>query len=96
MGHDPAEADFGTHADAADVSVTPPDPDGAELVASSNEVWQRADLIVKVKEPLPHEWPLLREGQIVQDGPPGDLMVIDGPYRRLIQREMTRLAAEAA
>jgi hypothetical protein len=32
MGHDPAEADFGTHADAADVSVTPPDPDGAELV----------------------------------------------------------------
>jgi len=39
---------------------------------------------------------VLREGQIVQDGPPGDLMVIDGPYRRLIQREMTRLAAEAA
>ena len=39
---------------------------------------------------------VLREGKIVQDGPPGDLMVIDGPYRRLIQREMTRLAAEAA
>jgi ATP-binding cassette subfamily B protein len=39
---------------------------------------------------------VLREGGIVQDGPPGDLMVIDGPYRRLIQREMTRLAAEAA
>ncbi|HXA69360.1 MAG TPA: ATP-binding cassette domain-containing protein, partial [Stellaceae bacterium] len=39
---------------------------------------------------------VLREGRIVQDGPPGDLMVIDGPYRRLIQREMTRLAAEAA
>ncbi|HKX07299.1 MAG TPA: ABC transporter ATP-binding protein [Stellaceae bacterium] len=39
---------------------------------------------------------VLREGQIVQDGPPGDLMVMDGPYRRLIQREMTRLSAEAA
>jgi ATP-binding cassette subfamily B protein len=39
---------------------------------------------------------VLREGRIVQDGPPGELMVIDGPYRRLIQREMTRLAAEAA
>jgi len=32
MGHEPAEADFGTHADAAEVSVAPPDPDGAELV----------------------------------------------------------------
>ena len=39
---------------------------------------------------------VLREGQIVQDGPPGELMIVDGPYRRLIQREMTRLAAEAA
>ena len=39
---------------------------------------------------------VLREGTIVQDGPPGDLMVVDGPYRRLIQREMTRLAAQAA
>ena len=39
---------------------------------------------------------VLREGKIVQDGSPGDLMVIDGPYRRLIQREMTRLAAQAA
>src|SRR5262249_1272432 len=38
---------------------------GAELVASSEDVWRRADLIVKVKEPLPHEWPLLREGQII-------------------------------
>jgi ATP-binding cassette subfamily B protein len=39
---------------------------------------------------------VLRDGNIVQDGPPGELMVMDGPYRRLIQREMTRLSAEAA
>ncbi len=39
---------------------------------------------------------VLREGEIVQDGAPGDLMVMDGPYRRLIQREMTRLAAAQA
>jgi len=39
---------------------------------------------------------VLRDGQIVQDGPPGDLIAVDGPYRRLIRREMTRLAAEAA
>jgi len=38
---------------------------GAELVASTEEVWKRADLIVKVKEPLPKEWPHMRSGQIV-------------------------------
>jgi alanine dehydrogenase len=38
---------------------------GAEIVATAAEVWQRADLIVKVKEPLPDEWPLMRAGQIV-------------------------------
>src|SRR5437588_11088452 len=38
---------------------------GADIVADAEEVWKRADLIVKVKEPLPHEWPLLRPGQMV-------------------------------
>src|SRR4051794_16558946 len=38
---------------------------GAEIVAAPEEIWGRADLIVKVKEPLPQEWPLLRAGQIV-------------------------------
>src|SRR5205807_4951187 len=38
---------------------------GAEIVGTPEEIWQRADLIVKVKEPLPQEWPLLRAGQIV-------------------------------
>jgi alanine dehydrogenase len=38
---------------------------GAEIVATSAEIWKRADLIVKVKEPLPDEWPLMRAGQIV-------------------------------
>lgn len=38
---------------------------GAELVASAAEVWKRSDLIVKVKEPLREEWPLMREGQTV-------------------------------
>jgi alanine dehydrogenase len=37
---------------------------GAEIVAAA-EVWRRADLIIKVKEPLPSEWPLLGQGQIV-------------------------------
>jgi alanine dehydrogenase len=38
---------------------------GAELVDTAAEVFRRAELIVKVKEPLPGEWPLLRPGQIV-------------------------------
>jgi alanine dehydrogenase len=38
---------------------------GAELVKTHAEVFERADLIVKVKEPLPEEYPLLRAGQIL-------------------------------
>ena len=38
---------------------------GAELVASAAEILTAADMIVKVKEPLESEWPLLRPGQIV-------------------------------
>src|SRR5689334_16708012 len=38
---------------------------GARIVPSAEAVWADADLIVKVKEPLPVEWPLMRQGQIV-------------------------------
>jgi alanine dehydrogenase len=38
---------------------------GAELVAGHAEVFERAGLIVKVKEPMPDEYPLLRRGQIL-------------------------------
>lgn len=38
---------------------------GAELVASAEEVYGRAEMIVKVKEPQPAEIVLLRPGQIV-------------------------------
>ncbi len=38
---------------------------GAEIVASAEDVWKTADLIVKVKEPMPVEWPLMRADQIV-------------------------------
>lgn len=36
---------------------------GAEIVPNPAAVFGQADLIVKVKEPLPPEWPLLRPGQ---------------------------------
>ena len=38
---------------------------GAEIVDLAKDVFARADLIVKVKEPLPPEFPLLRKGQIL-------------------------------
>ncbi|KAL8442121.1 hypothetical protein Emag_006626 [Eimeria magna] len=38
---------------------------GAQVVDSAEEVYKMADLIVKVKEPLPEEYKLVRRGQIV-------------------------------
>jgi alanine dehydrogenase len=38
---------------------------GAEIVEQAKEVFARADMIVKVKEPLKAEFPLLRRGQIL-------------------------------
>jgi alanine dehydrogenase len=38
---------------------------GARLSDDHAEVYRQGDLIVKVKEPLPSEYPLLREGQIL-------------------------------
>lgn len=38
---------------------------GAELVATAAEIWERAGMIVKVKEPLASEYPLLRAEQIL-------------------------------
>ena len=38
---------------------------GAETVAAHAEVFARAEMIVKVKEPLPDEYELLRRGQIL-------------------------------
>src|SRR6201995_5303603 len=38
---------------------------GAEVVSEHAAVYERADMIVKGKEPLPEEYPLLRQGQIL-------------------------------
>jgi alanine dehydrogenase len=37
--------------------------EGAQIVASAKEIYERADLIVKVKEPLAQEFALIRAGQ---------------------------------
>ena len=38
---------------------------GAEMVSEAAEIFERADMIVKVKEPQAQEWELIRSGQIV-------------------------------
>jgi alanine dehydrogenase len=38
---------------------------GATITAGAEPIWSRADLVVKVKEPQPAEWPGLRRGQTV-------------------------------
>ena len=38
---------------------------GAKVVATASEVWERAELVCKVKEPQPDEFPLMREGQVL-------------------------------
>src|SRR6185369_3076892 len=44
-----------------------PDPEyaeqGAHIIAAPAEIWAKAELIVKVKEPLSQEYPLIRSGQ---------------------------------
>lgn len=38
---------------------------GAEILATAEEIWERSGMIVKVKEPLKAEYPLLRRGQVL-------------------------------
>jgi alanine dehydrogenase len=38
---------------------------GAEILSSADEVWQKAEMIIKVKEPVAAEYPKMRAGQIL-------------------------------
>jgi len=38
---------------------------GAKVVACAEEVWRRADMVLKVKEPVPSEVPFFREGLLL-------------------------------
>lgn len=38
---------------------------GATVVETAGEVWERAEMIMKVKEPIAVEWPRMREGQVI-------------------------------
>jgi alanine dehydrogenase len=55
--------------EGAGVDSSIPDADlaaaGAEIVASADEVWARAELVVKVKEPQPDEYGFLRKDLVL-------------------------------
>lgn len=55
-----AGAGLGTGIEDADYAAH-----GAEIVSSAEEVWRRSELVVKVKEPLPEEYPWVRPGQVL-------------------------------
>jgi alanine dehydrogenase len=38
---------------------------GASIVPTAADVWARADMIMKVKEPIAREWPLMRKDQVI-------------------------------
>ena len=38
---------------------------GAQIVDKAADVWSRADMIIKVKEPIAAEYPLIKEGQLI-------------------------------
>src|SRR5207249_11909447 len=38
---------------------------GAAIAAQADDVWAKADLILKVKEPIESEWPRIRKGQVL-------------------------------
>jgi alanine dehydrogenase len=38
---------------------------GATILPTADEVWQKAEMIFKVKEPIAVEWPRMRKGQLI-------------------------------
>ena len=38
---------------------------GAAVLETADEVWERAEMILKVKEPIKQEWPKMRSGQVI-------------------------------
>jgi alanine dehydrogenase len=65
---------------------------GAEIAATADEVWKRADMIFKVKEPLPEEYPRMREGQILYTYL--HLAAVPELAKELVKRGVTGVAYE--
>src|SRR3954452_22443049 len=65
---------------------------GAEIVATADEVWKRAEMIFKVKEPIAEEYPRMREGQILYTYL--HLAAVPALANELVKRGVTGVAYE--
>ena len=65
---------------------------GAEIVPTAADAWKRADILVKVKEPLESEYPLMREGQVLFTYL--HLAPLPNLTRALLDRKVTGVAYE--
>ena len=65
---------------------------GAELIAEADRVWSAADMIMKVKEPLPQEYDHLREGLVLYTYL--HLAANEKLTRELMKRKVTGVAYE--
>ena len=65
---------------------------GATIVDSAKEVWEQADLIMKVKEPQESEFPLMRQGLILFTYL--HLAANESVARALLKRKVTAIAYE--
>ncbi len=65
---------------------------GAQIIDSADDVWAKAEMIIKVKEPIEPEYPLMREGQLLFTylhlAPDPDLT------KQLLKRKVTGIAYE--
>jgi alanine dehydrogenase len=65
---------------------------GAKILPTAAEVWVKADMIIKVKEPLPAEYDLMREGQIVYTY--FHLAAVPDLLKALLKRRVSAVAYE--
>jgi alanine dehydrogenase len=65
---------------------------GATILEDAEEVWETAEMIVKVKEPLPPEYERMRSGQIVYTY--FHLAAVPELAEELLEREVTAVAYE--
>lgn len=65
---------------------------GATILDTADQVWQQAEMIVKVKEPIKEEYARMREGQILYTYL--HLAAVPELARELVQRKVTAIAYE--
>jgi len=65
---------------------------GAKILDTAEDVWATADMILKVKEPIPSEYPLMREGQTLFTYL--HLAANKGLTEELVKRKVTGIAYE--